>query len=379
MCISIDPHVGGAPESAAQISAELQRIGHDTTLLSFGVSDDSRDRVADLVMRLQMDGESVFLLKAPFPNYYGISMPWEIWRALRYVPKCDLMILHQVYTVSTIVGAISSWISGKPYIVAPHGSLDPFPEEHHRFRKRLFKFLIGNRILKRAEKIAVMHSSEQAHLPRNLRAKAFVLGLGVMPPVDNVNTVKSSSEVELLFMGRLAAGKRVDLLIAAMPSVLRVEPRVVLTIAGTGDKKLTSKLKALSTELGVDASIRFVGWIDGDMKENLLRTTYAFLLPSESENFAKAVGEALSFGVPCLVSRNVALSDLVAKYRAGIVIDTLTPAAVAHGILRLLASSHSEMSEGAKRAATVELQWSTVAQNWSACITEIVGKRETRR
>jgi glycosyltransferase involved in cell wall biosynthesis len=115
------------------------------------------------------------------------------------------------------------------------------------------------------------------------------------------------------------------------------------------------------------------------MKENLLRTTYAFLLPSESENFAKAVGEALSFGVPCLVSRNVALSDLVAKYRAGIVIDTLTPAAVAHGILRLLASSHSEMSEGAKRAATVELQWSTVAQNWSACITEIVGKRETRR
>ena len=70
-------------------------------------------------------------------------------------------------------------------------------------------------------------------------------------------------------------------------------------------------------------------------KRDLLASASAFVLPSYSENFGLAVAEALAAGLPCVVSRGVALSAEIEKAGAGIVVGTM-PEDIAAGLERLM-------------------------------------------
>ena len=80
-----------------------------------------------------------------------------------------------------------------------------------------------------------------------------------------------------------------------------------------------------------------IGWATWKAirKRGLLASASAFVLPSYSENFGLAVAEALAAGLPCVVSRGVALSAEIEKAGAGIVVDT-TPEDIAAGLERLM-------------------------------------------
>jgi glycosyltransferase involved in cell wall biosynthesis len=81
--------------------------------------------------------------------------------------------------------------------------------------------------------------------------------------------------------------------------------------------------------------VHWIGYVEGENKKEVFADASAFVLPSYSENFGIAVAEALAAGLPCLVSRRVALSEEVERAGAGIVVDT-TPQDIAAGLERLM-------------------------------------------
>ena len=93
------------------------------------------------------------------------------------------------------------------------------------------------------------------------------------------------------------------------------------------------------------------GWaiVEGEEKGEVLAAASAFVLPSYSENFGIAVAEALAAGLPCVVSRGVAISDEIEKAGAGIVIGT-TPEEIAAGLERLM-GDRSGLSVEIRRSA----------------------------
>ena len=95
------------------------------------------------------------------------------------------------------------------------------------------------------------------------------------------------------------------------------------------------------------------------------------VLPSENENFAIVVAEALSAGVPCVVSKFVGTADIVAKHNAGEVIDELTPASVAEGIMKVLRGDEIKYREAAFEAVENSLDWSKIALRWKALVTSL--------
>jgi glycosyltransferase involved in cell wall biosynthesis len=103
----------------------------------------------------------------------------------------------------------------------------------------------------------------------------------------------------------------------------------------------------------------------------ILNNSDCFLLTSEDENFAIAAGEALVYGVPCIVSRQVALSSLVDKYSAGKVFSKLEPLGISEAMLYLFNSDMNEMRKRALRASE-ELKWEFVITNWEIAFRRLL-------
>jgi glycosyltransferase involved in cell wall biosynthesis len=88
--------------------------------------------------------------------------------------------------------------------------------------------------------------------------------------------------------------------------------------------------------------------LTGPVKSGAFAAAEALVLPSHQENFGMVVAEALSFGLPVLISTQVNISDVVASYNAGFVEpDTLS--GTCSLIERWLSADHCSMGLAAER------------------------------
>ncbi|MEW6983285.1 glycosyltransferase family 4 protein [Colwelliaceae bacterium 6471] len=125
--------------------------------------------------------------------------------------------------------------------------------------------------------------------------------------IDNPRTAKDKKDhIEILTMARIAEGKNIDVVIEA---VSRLPENMRLTIAGDGP--LLEKYRKLVRELGLDERIRFTGWIDGEKKEQLLRKSDIFCLPSTYDSFGMVFIEAMAFDIPVIAYGWGPINDVV--------------------------------------------------------------------
>lgn len=106
----------------------------------------------------------------------------------------------------------------------------------------------------------------------------------------------------LVFLGRLAAVKGVDVLLRAV-AILRAGPSplpVSLTVVGDGPER--HRLERLVKELSCRDAVEFVGQVDRQGLGRHLRDADLCVLPSLSEGYCKALLDAFAYGVPVVAS-----------------------------------------------------------------------------
>jgi glycosyltransferase involved in cell wall biosynthesis len=161
------------------------------------------------------------------------------------------------------------------------------------------------------------------------------------------------------------------MLVESLPEILNSYPDLILDIAGSGTTKEMWKLKKLVGRLNLVENVEFHGWIDQKQLSQLLISARLLVLPSWNENFGLVVAEALSAGVPCVVSKFVGTSDIIAKHNAGEVINQLTPAAIAAGVIKVLNGYESVYRTAAFNATREDLDWSKIYLQWEALIKSV--------
>jgi glycosyltransferase involved in cell wall biosynthesis len=109
----------------------------------------------------------------------------------------------------------------------------------------------------------------------------------------------------LLYVGRLAPAKQVDLLLRAMAG-LKSEP-VTLILVGGGPEE--GRLKALTGELGVADSVRFAGRVPDDELPDYYAACDAWVTASRHEGFCVPVVEAMAAGKPVIVPDVTAMPE----------------------------------------------------------------------
>jgi glycosyltransferase involved in cell wall biosynthesis len=276
----------------------------------------------------------------------------------RIAKSFDLMVFHGLWEYSSVCASRIASKASIPYFVFPHGMLDPwfkrtFLTKH--FKKQCYWLLFERQMLQRARRVIFTSESEskradETFWPRANYRKA-VVPLGVQRPAGNREELRKlfldrfphlEGKRFLLFLGRLHPKKGCDLLIRALT---RLHAPVDLVIAGPPSSP--EYLEHL-TQMAVGLPVTFTGMLPGSLKPGAFLTAEALILPSHQENFGMVVAEALSFGLPVLVSDKVNIADAVKTDGAGLV-EPDTLAGTYRLVERWLAADASGMRTCAER------------------------------
>jgi glycosyltransferase involved in cell wall biosynthesis len=374
-CFSLDPSRGGVSSGVVTSVQQLTKFGIENQIFTFGNTRLQIEKNTHIISSLHSIGVEYRFTIAKFRNDYGVGSLKGLNQLLASASKPDLVVLHQIYTFSTFFGYIYAKRYRIPYVVMPHGSLTKYHESDSRLIKKLAKWFLISKILREADAIIVTCESEKSDLIPSLQAKAFLLNYGavISQPV-NESTRRlplGTKNPHIVFSGRFDKKKNLPLVIKAMPVVLEKYPDLTLDIAGSGTANEVRILQSLIESLKLEASIQFHGWIDTPKMLEIFSGARLLVLPSENENFALVVAEALSAGVPCVVSKHVGTADIVAKHHAGEIIQELTPTSVADGILKVLQGDETKYREAAFEAVQNSLDWSKIALGWKALVTSL--------
>ena len=117
-----------------------------------------------------------------------------------------------------------------------------------------------------------------------------------------------------LFLSRIHKKKGVDMLLTAWAQSIACKKGGLLNIVGEfSDEKYKSNILAMLDDLGIQETVKFLGMLRGDRKEQEFLNADVFILPSHSENFGIAVAEALVRGVPVITTTGTPWSKIEEK------------------------------------------------------------------
>ena len=212
-----------------------------------------------------------------------------------------------------------------PYLVSPHGQIDPWALNYSKWKKYLALILYAKKSLKRARCIHALNNAElQSVRSFGLNNPVCIIPNGTCLPgiaPDAWNrqaTFNKRRQNVLLYLGRIHPKKGLlDLVRAWKMAQLN---GWTLVIAGWSEVGHKEQLKTLADDLGIQYSdcgetedndwqqevdsneLIFVGPKHGAQKELCFTNCDAFVLPSYSEGLPMAVLEAWSYGKPVLMT-----------------------------------------------------------------------------
>jgi 1,2-diacylglycerol 3-alpha-glucosyltransferase len=116
------------------------------------------------------------------------------------------------------------------------------------------------------------------------------------------------NKLVLLYVGRLDREKRIDVILRALPDILRVTS-VHLVLAGIGKEK--QKLEELAEKLGIQKAVTFTGFVPDKDLQNIYRIADLFVIAGIAELQSIVTMEAMASGLPVVAVNAMALPELV--------------------------------------------------------------------
>lgn len=344
-------HAFGGPTRVAFNLSRVQRAaGDDARVMALG------DGFPEGELPSQVEGVPVHLFQArhllPMFEVSGITSATLLRTARRMMRGADLVHVHLMRDLVTLLAALLALVSRTPLVVQTHGMIDPTEKKV----AQLTDLLGVRRVLREAD--AVLHLTEMERVDVN----------DVAAPVPLTRTVRLVNGVRpqerkpardpgrpptVLFLARIQERKRPEDFVSAMPHVLARHPEARFVLAGPDTGALVGTL-ALARKLGVADSLDHVGPLEHDQVLAADREADVYVLPAIEEPFPVSVLEAMSVGTPVVITRTCGQAPDVAGAGAGRVIDSrvgedaANARKVADAILELL---EPEAAERAGKAA----------------------------
>lgn len=208
---------------------------------------------------------------------------------------------------------------GIPYVISPHGMLQPWAWRHKWWKKWPYYHLVEKRHLGRAGAVLATAPAEAARLRKFLpqqRIETLPLGLtgGARPDYENARRQFGwrPEERVLLFLSRVHVTKGLDLLLRAL-ATMALPADLRLVIVGDGPEGYVHKLRRFcEAHGGVLPSIEWKGAVWGDARWPYFQGADLFCLPTHNENFGLAILEACQVGTPVLTTTATPWSEELA-------------------------------------------------------------------
>jgi glycosyltransferase involved in cell wall biosynthesis len=374
---------GGPSRVCVDMARAVAARGHRVSIHStdFGMP----ERASRGPVRSEIDGVDVHRHRV-WPGGIWRFSP-GLWRAIdSAVAEADIVHMHSLYLFHDWAGWRACRRFGAPFVLRPHGSMDPYIWNRHRRRKSVVEWLFMNRVLRDA---AALHftTAEEERLaqPFAQATPGVVVPNGVR--LDDFSTVPRDGRFRdlfgtngpirlVLFLGRLNFKKGLDLLADAFAALVKRDPMARLLIAGPDDG-MEQVTRAKLQALGVIEKVRFVGLLRGDDVLAAYGDADLFVLPSYSENFGNAVVEAMATGTPVLISDQVNIHQEISDAGAGRVV-ACDIGQIAEAMAEMLADPDELSARGqAARALAETFRWEKIAERLETVYRELIPRPRT--
>ena len=326
---TLDRRAGGPATSIRSIVGNYRKLGHEGEVAS--LDDPSASWLQELNFTVHALG--------PVSTQFGYApklIPWLKAERDRF----DGVVVHGLWQYLG-VAARQALHGHKPYMVFPHGMLDPYFKHASRLKhlkKSFYWLLFEYRILRDAKRVLFTSEPEASLATETFwphEWKAEVVAYGATAPdgdpeeyqeaffsqYPSLRNVDGTTKPYLLFLGRIHPKKGCDLLVDAFGQIASKQPELQLVLAGPVVPELKIKLEAKAAEHRIEDRIHWTGMLEGAPKWGALYGCDVFVLPSHQENFGIAVAEALACGKPVLISNKVNIWEAVLKDGAAIVAE----------------------------------------------------------
>lgn len=216
----------------------------------------------------------------------------------------------------------------------------------------------AKRVMSRANYIIMQGHSWQSFYGKNLNvpnSKLKVINNWInSKPYGGGDPQKSNHPLKAVFLGWVEPNKGIRDLLYVIAE-LKSDP-VIWQIAGDG--KAFEEMKRLATELGIENRVKFLGWVKGQAKIDLLTSSDFFLLPSYNEGLPNALLEAMASGLACIATHVGAIPDVIEEGIDGLLIEPGDRKALEIACRVLITDSEKRVLLGKKAQNKIQNQYS---------------------
>ena len=359
-----NPYAGGAEVHLHEIFGRLARWGHEVDLVASGWR--------GAAPRVELDGIRVY--RAARRYSFALRGRAAVRRRLRD-RSYDVLVED--------LNKIPLYLPGMTSI--PLSVL-----VHHLFGTTIFReaFLpvaalvwLAERPLpwayRRSAFQAVSESTRDDLIARGVRAERIdVIPQGVDTAwycPDPEGAATRAAAPTFLYLGRLKRYKGVEIALRALAEARRRRPDLVCEIVGQGDDR--PRLERLTRRLGLEAAVRFLGYVSEEEKRRLLRRAWAVVFPSPKEGWGLSNVEAAACGTPALASDSPGLRESVRHGETGFLVPHGDWRALAERMLALAADEGlvARLGRGA-RAFAEGLSWERAARATEAHLQRVIAQ-----
>lgn len=386
VCPYMHPAAGGPPVVVGRLATDAGSFGWEASVLTTSLmcNDDGRALGAGLGQSLDVE-----VLPIDRPRFLGHASRANAAMDLA-VRNADIVHVHTLWHPLNTIARCTCKRLGKPYVLSPHGMLEPYSLSVHNWRKRLYLRFVERYNLEGASRIVFTTEMERdlskPRMPCAAEDEIIPLGADQPPAVSFADLAEGFlgshpggiDGQRMIFLSRLHPKKNLECLFKAMQSVVAAHPGAHLFVVGSGRSTYEARLHLLAQELGLDSNLTFTGFLSGEAKWAAMAAADVFILPSHQENFGIAVAEAMHAALPIIVTRSVNLAGAIEKAGAGIVLDDPDDfGALAATIIRLIQNpvKLKQAGERARKLASAEYTWSEAVRRQCVAYGEVLAGR----
>ena len=285
----------------------------------------------------------------------------------------DLVIFHGIYFLQYIKIYKKILENNIPYIIIPQGSLTDDAQKIKPLKKHFANLFIFNKFIYKSKYIQYL-SDNELNMSKKFNHNSFILGNG-MYESNKIKEKFSDNSIKLIYVGRYAIyHKGIDILLDSCKKTYDIMKKnnITLSLYGSGNDGI-EKIKKMVDERMINDIVNVNGPIFGKEKKEIILKHDFFIQMSRLEGQPLGVMEAMTLGMPIIVSEGTTFSKIVDKEKCGFCCSNSSDFShVIECIIKENADNFKLMGLNSLKYSKNNFVWDSVASNTIKKYKEII-------